>query len=300
MVRGQAVHLDKRTDCLTSYRWQIAKVPLCLLVAVSALFGFFLASPRYFPQAPIVFSGVLLLACGGASLNSYQEYRLDRLLARTRNRPLARGLITPGAALLQARILLLLGLSILYLGSTGQGPFWIGALSIVLYNFVYTPLKYRSIWALVPGALCGALPPLIGWLAGGGGIASPVILTLVVLFAVWQMPHFWLVVLDNREDYQRGVLPSMIKLMPERSLRLLSAVWVTALVTIMHLLIIQLNHLPAISRWSVSISGLLMGIYFAMKMCVRTRPDYRLLFMLLNGFMFLLMILLSLGSISGR
>ena len=291
---------DKRTGCLTSYRWQIAKVPLCLLVAVSALFGFFLASPRYSLQAAGIFLGVLLLACGAASLNSYQEYKLDRLLARTRERPLAQGLITPVAALLQARILLFLGLSVLYLGSTGQGPFWIGALSVVLYNFVYTPLKYRSIWALLPGALCGALPPLIGWLAGRGSIASPVILSVVVLFAVWQMPHFWLVVLDNREDYQRGVLPSMIKLMPERRLRLLSVVWVAALVTIMHLLIIQLNHLPAVSRWGVSISGLLTGIYFAMKMCAQTRPDYRLLFMLLNGFMFLLIILLSLGSLFGR
>ncbi len=299
-MRAQPARGDKHTGCLTSYRWQIAKVPLCLLVAFSALFGFLIASPRYSLQAVTVFSGVLFLACGCTSLNSYQEYRLDRLLARTRNRPLARGLITPGAALLQARILLFLGLSVLFLGSSGQGPFWVGALSIVLYNFVYTPLKYRSIWAMIPGALCGALPPLIGWLAGRGSIASPVILTLVVLLSVWQMPHFWLVVLENREDYKRAILPSMIKLMPERSLRLLSVVWVVALVTIMHLLIVQLNYLPAFSRLGVSISGLLMGLYFAIKMCAKARPDYRMLFRLLNGTMFLLMILLSLGSLAGE
>ena len=298
IVKSQPVQLEKSPGSLIRYHWQIAKVPLCLLVSISALFGFLLASQRFTYQAGIIFFAVLLLACGCGSLNSYQEYRFDRLMKRTQKRPLAQGLLAPEQALSQARILIFLGLALLFLGPGNLGPVWVGVSAVILYNFVYTPLKYRSIWALIPGALCGALPPLIGWLAGSGKIDSPVILTLVVLLAVWQIPHFWLVVLENREDYQSGVLPSMIKLMPERSLRLVSVVWIAALLTIIHLLIIQLDYLPAITRLAVSIGAVLMSIYFAIKMCAPARPDYRFLFMLLNGYMLLLMILFSLGSVA--
>lgn len=297
MVKSQPVRGDTATGSLFIYHWQIAKVPLCLLVAFSALFGFLLTYPQLNVQAAVLFLAVLLLACGSASLNSYQEYRLDRLMTRTRERPLAQGLIRPGNALLQARLLIFLGLITLFFGAAGLWPFSIGVLSVILYNYIYTPLKYRSIWALVPGAMCGSLPPLIGWLAGQGSIGSPIIITLVVLMAVWQIPHFWLVVLEHRDDYQKGVLPSMIKLMPERSLRLLSVVWVVALITIIHVFIIQINDISSLSRWAVSLSGLLMTGYFALKMGTPVRPDYRRLFMLLNGYMLLLMILFSLGSI---
>lgn len=299
MVKSPPVQFEKSTGSLVRYHWQIAKVPLCLLVSFSSLFGFLLASRRFTLDAGIVFAAVLLLSCGAASLNSYQEYRFDRLMQRTRERPLARGLLSPQLALLQARMLIIFGLLLLFISSDQPGPVSVGTAAVVLYNYIYTPLKYQSVWALIPGALCGALPPLIGWLAGGGRLDSPVILIVVVLLAVWQIPHFWLVVLENREDYQSGILPSMIKLMPERNLRLLAVVWVASLVTIIHLLIIQLVFLPNVLRWAVSISGLLMSVYFGIKMCGSTRPDYRFLFMLLNGFMFLLMFLFSLGSIVG-
>lgn len=285
------------TGDLLKYHIQIAKVPLCLLVAFSALFGFFLAPTHKYGDGLLTFIAVFLLACGAASLNSLQEHQVDRLLLRTRERPIARGVIAPQHALLQAAMLLGAGFAILYGGYPSLGPLAVGVAAVILYNFIYTPLKHKTAWALVPGAICGALPPYIGWLAGAGSVVSPVILTVAALLVVWQIPHFWLVVLVNKADYLSSSLPSLIKLLPERSLRLVSLVWVGALVTIIHVLLVLPMLLPVSIKWIVSISSFIVLAVFVLQMGFRTNPAYRFLFILLNGFIFLVMLLLSIGCI---
>lgn len=282
---------------VTRLHWQIAKVPLCLLVSFSSLFGY-LTVARHFPFHAVLTSlSVLLLACGAASLNSRQEHRLDAKFERTRNRPVASGSITPGRALMQSRVLLGSGFAILALTSVGPGPLIAAAAAVILYNFCYTPLKYQTIWSIIPGALCGALPPLIGWLAGGGSPGSAVILTIMVLLSVWQIPHFWLVLLTHRNDYLAGIMPSMIMRIDERKLRLLSVVWVGALVTVTQVLVVLLHDLPEAIRWFVSILALCVFVIFSFSMLSIRRSSYRFLFVILNMFMFMLMLLFSVGSV---
>jgi protoheme IX farnesyltransferase len=120
----------------------VAKVPLCLLVAFSAFFGYALAAHNLGLQAWLVFGSVLLLACGGASLNSYQEHRWDRHMQRTRRRPVAAGLVSPELARRQGQLLAASGLLLLFIGTSRPLAVCAGAAALVLYNYVYTPLKY--------------------------------------------------------------------------------------------------------------------------------------------------------------
>ncbi len=282
---------------LVKYHLQAAKVPLCMLVAFSALFGFSLSAQRIGLDGVLVGVSVFLLACAGASLNSFQEYRWDRLMQRTRRRPVAAGLLAPELARKQGQILAGVGLCMLLLGFSTPAPVLAGIVALILYNLVYTPLKYRSIWAIIPGAICGAIPPYIGWLAGGGAVLSPIIGCVIVLLVIWQIPHFWLVVLANRRDYHESALPSLAQLMPERSLRLVCIVWVTALVSVLHTLIILLDGLPGGIRVMISLVSLVVLGFFGLQMGVRARPDYRRLFIVLNSFMLLVMALFTVGAI---
>jgi protoheme IX farnesyltransferase len=282
---------------LVKYHLQAAKVPLCMLVAFSALFGFSLSAQRIGLDGVLVGLSVFLLACAGASLNSFQEHRWDRLMQRTRRRPVAAGLLAPEQARKQGQILAGAGLCMLLLGFSTPAPVLAGIVALILYNLVYTPLKYRSIWAIIPGAICGAIPPYIGWLAGGGAVLSPIIGCVIVLLVIWQIPHFWLVVLANRRDYHESALPSLAQLMPERSLRLVCIVWVTALVSVLHTLIILLDGLPGGIRVMISLVSLVVLGFFGLQMGMRARPDYRRLFIVLNSFMLLVMALFTVGAI---
>lgn len=282
------------------YRLQAAKVALCLLVAFSSLLGFTLTAYRLDMYGGIVFVSVLLLACGGASLNSYQEHRRDRLMVRTSRRPVAAGLLTPQAARKQGQVLAGAGLFLLYIGTSSMPAVVVGALALVLYNGVYTPLKHRtawSVWAVLPGAVCGALPPYIGWLAGGGQPFSPIILGVTTLLILWQIPHFWLVLLSYRSDYRQLAMPNLANILSESMLKYLSIVWIAALVVVLQTLVAIMSAIPAGLRITISITGLALLIVFSLKMIVERHPNYRFLFMLLNTFMLYVMALFTVGSI---
>jgi protoheme IX farnesyltransferase len=276
---------------------QVAKVPLCLLVAFSAFFGYALAAHNLGLQAWLVFGSVLLLACGGASLNSYQEHRWDRLMQRTKRRPVAAGLVSPELARRQGQLLAASGLLLLLIGTSRPLAVCAGAAALVLYNFVYTPLKYKSIWAIIPGAICGALPPYIGWLAGQGPLFSPVILGGVLLLVIWQIPHFWLVMLSNKRDYHESPLPSLSRMVSESRLQMLIVLWVGALITVLHTLLAMFTTTPLTIRIMISGVSLVVLVVFSLQMGISKQPHYRFLFVLLNSFMLLTMALLTVGAI---
>ena len=285
---------------LIRYCLQVAKAPLCLLVAFSAFFGYLLVPFQPLEQGGVVFFGVLLLATGAASLNSVQERFADRLMGRTRYRPLAQGLVSRQCGLLQARLLLAAGFLVLLVCFPFPGPVLGGIISVFLYNFIYTPLKHKSVWAIFPGALCGALPPYIGWLAAGGYYRSAVIIAVMSLFVVWQIPHFWLVVLDNQHDYHAGDVPNLLKIMPARSLKCLSIVWVLALVSILHIIILLLVDLPQPVTQLISFGSLMFLVFYAYQLGIANRASYRFLFVALNVLMFSIMAVFSICSLAGR
>ena len=108
-------------------------------------------------------------------------------------------------------ILLLAGLIVLLGVNETLSPVLVAIFAVILYNGVYTPLKKKSVLAIIPGAFCGALPPYIGWLSGGGGVISYTAVLLIVLFVLWQIPHYLLVLLTFKDDYEKSSLPNFLK-----------------------------------------------------------------------------------------
>ncbi|EGB16248.1 UbiA prenyltransferase [Pseudodesulfovibrio mercurii] len=148
-------------------------------------------------------AGAFLLCGGCSALNQVQERGRDARMARTRERPLASGRMTPGRGALRAGLFGGAGLLLFFLA--GGWPVLLAGLAVVaVYNGLYTPLKTVSPTALLAGGVAGAAPPLTGWLAAGGPVLDPHILGVTAIFYLWQVPHFWLLAEKHRADYIRA------------------------------------------------------------------------------------------------
>lgn len=169
-------------------------------------------------------AGVLLLAFGACALNQFQERRLDALMPRTRNRPLPGGRMAPSTALALAFSFALSGFWVLLLG-VGITPALLGLAALAWYNGAYTPLKRVTAFAVIPGALVGAIPPVLGWTAGGGELISPQSLALAFFFFIWQVPHFWILLASHGPEYESAGLPALTRALSPQSVTRLTFVW---------------------------------------------------------------------------
>ena len=285
-------------------RWRLAKGGLSLMLGLSSLLGFLLASPAASPSLLLLVGGVVLLAGGAAALNSLQEWRQDRLLRRTMHRPLPRGELVPGQALRQAVLLIGCGLLLLSL-FPGPHPVALGLLAVVLYNGVYTPLKAKTALALVPGAVCGSLPVVIGWVAGGGRPESPITALLMALLILWQLPHFWLLSLSYYDDYAAGALPHILRHLPESAMRRLLVPWVFALAVVMLLFTLLPLGVEGLFRGVIMAIAATLVPVFVFQAFPRHPPNYRKLFIFLNLVLFVFILVvcaarISLDSVAGQ
>lgn len=151
-------------------------------------------------------AGLYFVSAGGLVLNQAQEWRMDRRMARARNRPIAKGKISPFQGYVLAAGMLLFGHFLLLILNPLAAA--LAGLAVLLYNGFYTLVwKKRLSHGAVLGALPGALPPVIGYSLGGRGIFTPECGYLFALMFLWQMPHFWSLAIRYREDYRRGGAP---------------------------------------------------------------------------------------------
>ena len=184
---------------------ELTKPRLSILSVITALVGYLAADPS---KDIIALGAVLLgtsLAAGGAgALNQWFERYNDALMARTKNRPIPQGVITPRDALTFGLTLSILGTGILWLGANALAAALV-ALTLLSYVLVYTPLKRVSSWSTIIGAIPGALPPLVGWAAANDSI-GPLGWVLFGILFCWQIPHFMAIAWMYREDYRRGGL----------------------------------------------------------------------------------------------
>ena len=155
--------------------------------------------------------GILLLACGSAAINHYQERATDAMMSRTKNRPIPSGRISPENALAIAVFLLTIG-SLILLFSGGMLALALGLLNLIWYNAIYTPLKKKNALAIIPGSLVGAIPPAVGWVSAGGSIFDPQILIIAFFFFIWPF-KFWANLNDNNTLIINIV--SYVKLLPD-------------------------------------------------------------------------------------
>jgi protoheme IX farnesyltransferase len=148
--------------------------------------------------------GTALIVSGANALNMYLERDTDRLMERTRDRPLPGRRLAPEAALWFGVALSASSTPLLLLGANPLTAL-LAVLALFLYVLVYTPLKRRTTLALPIGAVPGAIPPLLGWTSVTGRIDAPGFLLFAILF-LWQIPHFLAIATFRREDYRRAGL----------------------------------------------------------------------------------------------
>jgi heme o synthase len=190
---------------------ELLKPRLSLLVAFSCAFGYGLASHgniNWTTLFILTFSG-FLLSGASVTINQIIEKDLDRLMKRTLNRPLPTGRITVNEATAFAILCLLVSLVLLWV-FTNPLTVALSFVSMVLYSFVYTPLKRVGPIAVFVGAIPGALPPLLGWVAATGAISYEALIIFGIQF-IWQFPHFWAIAWVSDDDYKKAgfkLLPS--------------------------------------------------------------------------------------------
>lgn len=270
----------------------LTRLRLSLMVATSALAGYALYPLRGgWNEAFPAVAGVLLLAAGCSALNQLQERQSDALMERTRRRPLASGRLSPGAGLALASGLL--AAALLLLASTASPlVFGLGLFSILWYNGVYTGLKRRTALALLPGALCGAIAPLIGWSAAGGSPGDYRIVLLAGTLVLWQIPHFWSLACRHRDDYLRAGLPSLFTLFNDGQIRRLGVLWSAAL-------LIATGQLLAFNVVAHPVARLLLALVVAVGLGSVGRCAWKrapLPFGRLNAYMALLLLALLLDT----
>jgi protoheme IX farnesyltransferase len=190
---------------------ELLKPRLSLLVAFSCGFGFSLASANqinWLTLTALTFGG-FLLSGASVALNQVLEREYDAIMTRTSSRPLPTGRLSVQEAVAFSIVCLIVSLLVLWF-FTNPLTVLLSFISMVLYTFVYTPLKRVGPVAVFVGAIPGALPPLLGWIAFSGEITYESLIIFGIQF-IWQFPHFWAIAWVADEDYKKAgfrLLPS--------------------------------------------------------------------------------------------
>jgi heme o synthase len=181
----------------------LLKFRLSLLVVFSAAIGYLFALTGSIDWARfgLLCLGGFMVTGASTALNQVFEKDVDALMPRTQDRPVAAGRMSATEALLAAGILSVIGLGIL--SSFNMLTAVLGALSLLSYAFVYTPLKKITPIAVLVGAFPGAFPTMIGWAAVTGTISQEA-LTLFAMQFIWQFPHFWSIAWKAYDDYAKA------------------------------------------------------------------------------------------------
>ncbi len=169
--------------------------------------------------------GILLLSGGASALNQYQERDIDALMNRTKNRPIPSDKISSTTGLVTSILLCILGLTILYT-NTGLIPALLGLFNLIWYNGLYTYLKRKTAFAVVPGSLTGVTPLLIGWSAAGGNLLHPTIILISFFIYMWQIPHFWLLLIKYNDDYKKAGLGNLYESFSNEQVKRVLFAWI--------------------------------------------------------------------------
>jgi len=274
------------------YYFKLSKVFLSIAVSVSAVIGYFISKEVNLSILVQLFFGVFFLSCSAGAINQIQEYKNDSIMNRTKNRPLPQKNILPKSAIVFSSILFIIGFT--FLLKLNYYCAILGLLNLVIYNFIYTPLKYKTNFALLAGGLVGAIPPFIGWFVNYSYFKSEIILFSAFMF-VWQIPHFWIILLKHKNDYNKVKIKNILNITSLYKLKLLLFIWIlTSSVVSLFFPILGLlnNYTNFIILFSVNIFIIISFIkilFFSEKLILTKIPNIFLHFYLLVIFSLILL-----------
>jgi len=188
----------------------LCKPKVVLLMLLTVFVGAFIATPEWpdLMKLNIALLGIGACAASGAAINHMIDHRLDAKMARTKNRPIPKGLVTPMQGLVFALLLAICGLSLLWY-QVNPTTAWLTLFSLIGYAVIYTLfLKRATPQNITIGGLAGAMPPLLGWTAVTGQIEPNALLLVLIIFA-WTPPHFWALAIHRKEEYAQANIPML-------------------------------------------------------------------------------------------
>jgi len=181
-----------------------------MLMILTSLVGMFLAVPGMVPLDVLILGnlGIALVAGSGAVVNHLIDRKIDIIMKRTHNRPVAQGRVEPKQAALFAIVIGVAGMAILLLWVNPLSA-WLTLASFIGYAFIYTGyLKHATPQNIVIGGLSGAMPPLLGWSAVTGTIDGGALILVLIIFA-WTPPHFWALAIHRKDEYAKSGVPML-------------------------------------------------------------------------------------------
>lgn len=231
-MRTETVAVAHTSSRLADYV-TLAKPRLNMLVVVTSLSGYVMAHGDM-SNVALVLSlviGTALVASGASAFNQVYERHTDGLMRRTRLRPMPDGRIRPTEGLIYAAVLCVAGITLLATGATPLSAI-VAMATLTFYAVIYTPLKLKTSFATVIGAIPGALPPVIGWTAAANELSRGAWVLFGIVF-LWQLPHFLAIAWMYREDYARAGFPMLPVIQPDgRSTARQSVAYASALLPV--------------------------------------------------------------------
>ena len=274
----------------------LTKFILSFAVSLSALFAYIMAKGEIGTDMFIATFAVLLVAMGVSTLNQVQEYKEDALMERTKHRPIASGKMTPMTGIIIAAILVIFSLVLIYdlLGMIGVDLF---LFSFIWYNLVYTPLKKKSALAVVPGAILGVIPPAIGWLTAGHALGEAEFYGLALYYFIWQVPHFWLLVMLHYGGYAEAGYPTTMKLFGKGPLQRLTYVWLMLTIAAGYFMVMIFNPISSVIN-VLLVFNAIFAFISSFKLLQKSfqLPDARSVFWKINLAFLVTIILLSIDE----
>ncbi len=304
VVSARTIGITRRSQWVVVHEtiadfWELTKPEINVLILVATFTGFYLGYPHGLNPFPferlfLTLIGTLLVASGAGALNQYLEYSFDARMRRTSRRPVAAGRLSPPSAFWFGMSLAVMGAAELLLFVNVPAAS-LAIITLAGYLFLYTPLKRKTPLCTVAGAFAGAMPPLIGWAAASGSIASPQAWCLYATLFFWQFPHFMAIAWMYREDYvQAGYF-----VLPMRSKRAFLA-WFTVIPSIMLLLasFAASEHAGhrALSLYASIILGLALLFYVSRQVVLRSKATARQLLKATIAYLLLQMLILILAK----
>lgn len=205
----------------------LLKYKVSIAVTFTAITGYVIYTRSLDFRIFFLIFGMFTLAGGSSALNEYQERNYDAIMPRTKDRPIPTGKVTALQGLFISIFFIVTGLFILYF-SFGIVPALLGAFNMLWYNLLYTNLKRITAFAVVPGSLVGAVPALIGWTAAGGYFLESTIVFIAFFLFIWQVPHFWLLMLKYGKEYESAGFPTINNVINPVNLKRIIFSWIVA------------------------------------------------------------------------